>query len=94
MPRYVIQRDIPEVGSLEREALRDAAQKSNGVLADDEGGEEEHPVGAQLRRRRQDVLHLPRRRRDAHPRACPAQRIPRLRRHRSTQDDRSITAEG
>ena len=22
MPRYVIQRDIPEVGSLEREALR------------------------------------------------------------------------
>ena len=34
MPRYVIQRDIPEVGTFEREALRDAAQKSNGVLAD------------------------------------------------------------
>ena len=34
MPRYVIQRDIPEVGSLEREQLRDAAQKSNGVLAE------------------------------------------------------------
>ena len=33
MPRFVIQRDIPEVGSLEREQLRDAAQKSNGVLA-------------------------------------------------------------
>ena len=33
MPRYVIQRDIPEVGTLEREALREAAQKSNGVLA-------------------------------------------------------------
>ena len=33
MPRYVIQRDIPEVGSLEREALRGAAQQSNGVLA-------------------------------------------------------------
>ena len=34
MPRYVIERDIPEVGTFEREALRDAAHKSNGVLAD------------------------------------------------------------
>ncbi len=34
MPRYVIERDIPEIGSADREALRDAAQKSNGVLAD------------------------------------------------------------
>ena len=34
MPRFVIQRDIPAVGSLEREELRGAAQKSNGVLAD------------------------------------------------------------
>ena len=34
MPRYVIERDIPEIGSAEREALRGAAQKSNGVLAD------------------------------------------------------------
>ena len=34
MPGFIIQRDIPEVGSLEREALREAAQKSNGVLAD------------------------------------------------------------
>ena len=34
MPRYVIERDIPEIGSAEREALRDAAAKSNGVLAD------------------------------------------------------------
>ncbi|ETW94845.1 MAG: hypothetical protein ETSY1_33115 [Candidatus Entotheonella factor] len=33
MPRYVIERDIPEIGSAEREQLRDAAQKSNGVLA-------------------------------------------------------------
>ncbi len=33
MPRYVIERDIPEIGSAEREALRGAAQKSNGVLA-------------------------------------------------------------
>ncbi len=34
MPRYVIERDIPEIGSADREALRDAAQKSNGVLTD------------------------------------------------------------
>ena len=34
MPRYVIERDIPEIGSAERDALRDAAHKSNGVLAD------------------------------------------------------------
>ena len=34
MPRYVIERDIPEVGSLEREELRAAAHKSNGVLAE------------------------------------------------------------
>ena len=33
MPRYVIERDIPAVGTFEREQLREAAQKSNGVLA-------------------------------------------------------------
>jgi hypothetical protein len=33
MPRYVIERDIPQIGSAEREALRDAAAKSNSVLA-------------------------------------------------------------
>ena len=32
MHRYIIERDIPEIGSAEREALRDAAQKSNAVL--------------------------------------------------------------
>ncbi len=34
MPRYVIERDIPEIGSADREALREAATKSNGVLAE------------------------------------------------------------
>ncbi len=33
MPRYVIERAIPAIGSAEREALRAAAQQSNGVLA-------------------------------------------------------------
>lgn len=34
MPRYVIERDIPQIGSAERAALRDAAHKSNTVLAE------------------------------------------------------------
>lgn len=34
MPRFVIERDIPEIGSAERDALRGAAQKSNSVLSD------------------------------------------------------------
>ena len=33
MPRYVIERAIPDIGSAERDALRDASQKSNSVLA-------------------------------------------------------------
>tara|TARA_B100000029_G_scaffold190256_1_gene188119 strand:- start:315 stop:602 length:288 start_codon:yes stop_codon:yes gene_type:complete len=33
MPRYVIERAIPDIGSADREALREAAQKSNSVLA-------------------------------------------------------------
>jgi len=32
MKKFIIERDIPEVGSLEREQLREAAAKSNGVL--------------------------------------------------------------
>ena len=34
MKRYVIERDIPGVGTLEREQLRQAAAKSNSVLHD------------------------------------------------------------
>ena len=32
MPKFVIERDIPKVGSLERDQLRGAAAKSNEVL--------------------------------------------------------------
>ena len=32
MPRFVIERDIPEIGSADRDAMRDASAKSNGVL--------------------------------------------------------------
>lgn len=34
MRRFVIERDIPDIGSAEREQLREASQKSNGVLAE------------------------------------------------------------
>jgi hypothetical protein len=34
MPRYVIERDIPEIGSAERDALRDAAHQSNTILSE------------------------------------------------------------
>ena len=33
MPRFVIERDIPAVGTFEREQLQGAAEKSNSVLA-------------------------------------------------------------
>lgn len=33
MQRYVIERDIPDIGSAEREQLKAAAEKSNEVLA-------------------------------------------------------------
>ena len=32
MKKYMIEREIPKVGSLEREQLREAATKSNGAL--------------------------------------------------------------
>jgi len=34
MKRYIIERDIPEIGSADRDGLRQAAAKSNGVLAE------------------------------------------------------------
>jgi hypothetical protein len=33
MPRFVIERDIPKIGSADRDALRDASKKSNSVIA-------------------------------------------------------------
>jgi len=32
--RFIIERDIPEVGTFERDQLRDAASKSNSVLTE------------------------------------------------------------
>jgi hypothetical protein len=33
MPRYMIERDIPEIGTAEREELRGASAQSNSVLS-------------------------------------------------------------
>jgi hypothetical protein len=33
MPRFMIERDIPEIGSAERDQLRDASAQSNSVLS-------------------------------------------------------------
>ena len=33
MPRFIIERAIPDIGTADREALRGAAQQSNSVLA-------------------------------------------------------------
>jgi hypothetical protein len=33
MPRFMIERDIPAIGTAEREQLRDAAAQSNSVLS-------------------------------------------------------------
>jgi hypothetical protein len=33
MPRFMIERDIPDIGTSEREQLRDAAAQSNSVLS-------------------------------------------------------------
>lgn len=34
MPRFMIERDIPEIGTAERDQLRDAATQSNSVLSE------------------------------------------------------------
>ena len=33
MPRFVIEREIPQIGNADRDALRDASKKSNSVIA-------------------------------------------------------------
>ncbi|HUG13817.1 MAG TPA: DUF4242 domain-containing protein [Thermomicrobiales bacterium] len=37
MPRYLIERRLPDAGKLDHETLRAISQKSNGVLADMRG---------------------------------------------------------
>ena len=55
MPKFVIERDIPEAGSLSSEQLQAISQKSCGVLR--EMGHSDS-VGSELRLRRQNLLHI------------------------------------
>ena len=34
MPRFIIEREIPDIGSADRDALRGASEKSNSVLTE------------------------------------------------------------
>ncbi len=69
MKRYVIERDLPGIGGLNRAQLKDAAATSNGALAKLAG---QGPVGAFIRRRQQDLLHLPRRERSTPSKNTPS----------------------
>ena len=57
MQKYVIERDLPGAGQLSPSELQAISKKSREVLR---GSFDEHPVGAELRDRRQDLLRLPR----------------------------------
>jgi hypothetical protein len=69
--KFIIERDIPKVGTFQRDQLRAAAAKSNQVL---------HQLGpdiqwVELCRRRQDLLRLSRPGRSHHSQARRDQRI-------------------
>jgi len=54
MPRYVIERDIPDIGLADRKALREAAEN----ISRHEYGTEDHSEGAFLYCRRQNIMYL------------------------------------
>ena len=58
MHTYVIERELPGAGELTEAELHTIATKSNAVIADMNA--QPRAVGAELRHRRQDLLHLPR----------------------------------
>jgi hypothetical protein len=85
MRKFIIERELPAIGSAERQALREAAEKSNATL--NELGPDIQ-WGGKLRRQRPDILRLSGARRGAHTRARHAQRLPGEQDHRSSPDDR------
>ena len=84
--RYIIERDIPKVGTLEREQLREAAKTSNSALAQLAPDIQWVEI---VRRRQQDLLCLPREGRGGDRPACRDQRISGHQDHRGAQDHRS-----
>ena len=83
--RYIIERDIPEVGTLERQQLAEAAAKSNEALT---------ALGPDIQwvesfvAAEQDLLRLSGEGRGHHPQACGDQRLPRDEGDRHRQDHR------
>ena len=55
--RFIIERDIPSIGSMKRDQLRGAAARSNEA---NQNLGVRHPMGRELRCRRQDLLRLSR----------------------------------
>src|SRR5215468_9862947 len=83
LKKFIIERDIPKVGSFEREQLRQAAAKSNDVLR--QLGPDIQWVESYVA----DILCLPCQRRGDHSQACRTQRLSSDQNHRSEEDDRS-----
>ena len=85
MKRYVIERDIPDIGSADRDALRGAAKKSNSVLAElapDIQWIESYVAGDKT-----FCVYMAKDEGD-HPRTCAPQWIPCDDDYRDPQDDR------
>ena len=85
LKRFVIERDIPNVGASTDE---DLSRRSHRLELRPGAARPASAVGTQLRRRRQDLLHLPRRRRGRHPQARRALRLPRHNDHPGQGSDR------
>ena len=82
--KFIIERDIPQVGTLERDQLRDAAAKSNTVLR--QLGPDIQWVESYVADE-QDLLRLSRQGRSDHQEARRDQRLSRHQGDRGAQDD-------
>ena len=87
--RYIIERDIPEVGTLERQQLAEAAAKSNEVLA--QLAPDIQWIESYVARTRRSAYISPRTRT---PQARRNQRFSRDQGDRRFQDDRSDHGKG
>lgn len=86
LQRFIIERDIPKVGTFEREQLRQAAAKSNDVLR--QLGPDIQWVESYVADNKTFCVYLGQRRGD-HSQARRNQRLSGDQNHRSEDDDRS-----
>ena len=89
--KFIIERDIPKVGTFERDQLQ---SRGGEIKSGPASARPRHPMGRELCRRRQDVLRLSRPGRSHHPQARRDQRFSRHQDHRGAQDDRPDDGEG